>query len=132
MFRLITTLAIAMSSMCAFAQSGEDHMKEVYSTSELTNLKSTNPARYNTILAYSEKGFILTRQAKANIEYIEVSELYKADKVTPWNTEDFLTEMEKEGFNPLNLHWRPGMQKQYYHLQNSNLFFEIPSTKELK
>ncbi|MCT4560425.1 MAG: hypothetical protein N4A41_03530 [Crocinitomicaceae bacterium] len=132
MIRFITTLALFFASSLALAQTGKARTEEVYTPSEITQLKKSPSKRYETILSYAERGFKLSRTALPNVNYIEVDHLYKADKQTTWEIEEFLTAFERKDFNPLTLHWRPGMSTQYYHLRNTNIYFEIPSTKELR
>lgn len=132
MIRFLLSLVLLTTSTITLAQTGEERVAEVYSSPEIKKMKQSTTNRYEIVVRYAEKGFNLSKEAKSNVEYIDVDVLYKADKTTSWDTEDFLSEMENKDFNPLNIHWRPGMSRQYYHLRNTDLYFEIPSIKELR
>ena len=107
-------------------------MQEVYSESEIETIRNNEPNKFSIWEKYSDAGFQIYKSTIQSDKYKEVDFVLLADKKTKLEISTFTAQLEKGEVNPLKYYWRPGNERQLFHLKDTDIFLVIPSISDLK
>jgi hypothetical protein len=130
--KIISVLFLFLSIGSFISQESHPMVLTAYTQNEVQVLKIQDPNQFEILNLYAEQGIVYFLETNSSGKWTEIDKVISFDRTNQISNSEFVSEIQKESFNPLLVSWRPKKSRQYYHLSGTQLYFIIPSETDLK